>query len=44
MEELKCIGCGATIQTENPKKLDIRQPQVFQKWKMKLFIVNVVLN
>ena len=21
MEELKCIGCGATIQTENPKEI-----------------------
>ena len=21
MEQLKCIGCGATIQTENPKEI-----------------------
>ena len=45
MEQLKCIGCGATIQTENPKKkLDIRQNQALRKWKIKLFIANAALN
>ena len=30
MDEIKCIGCGITIQTENPEMKDMHQPLHYQ--------------
>ncbi len=43
MEEILCIGCGATIQTVDKTGLDFTPQSALKKvWRLERFIANVV--
>ena len=43
MEEILCIGCGATIQTEDKTGLGFTPQSALEKvWKLEKFIASVV--